>query len=195
MKKDKKHLKDWVKLLDTEEVKKNLIKVSLYLFSYELLRNSVVDKIRDFYIIGFDGTNDIISKDYNNKVANRKIDGKQNLFLSSLYWLNENGVISAEEIEEIKLIREFRNDVAHRTDRILADSELNFDLNQEKRIFELIKKIELWWIKEVEISTNPDFDNKEISYDGIVSGKEIFYTYIKSISDDLLEGNNEKNQK
>jgi hypothetical protein len=188
-----KHLKDWDKFLDTEGVKRNLIKVSLYLFSYELLKNSVVEHIRDLYTTGFDkDKGDIISKDYVDKVVNRKIEGKQNIFLSSLYWLKENGAISKDDIEEIIAIKKFRNDVAHRTDRILADSDLNFNEDQERRIFELIRKIELWWIKEVEIPTDSDLADKEILEDGIISGAELFYTYIKNITDDLLKNQQKK---
>jgi len=35
----------------------------------------------------------------------------------------------------------------------------------------LLRKIEVWWIKEVEIPTNPDFDGQEISENGIVPGR------------------------
>jgi hypothetical protein len=34
----------------------------------------------------------------------------------------------------------------------------------------LVDKIERWWIVNVEIATNPDFDGKEIDEDGIVPG-------------------------
>ena len=37
----------------------------------------------------------------------------------------------------------------------------------------LLRKIEVWWIKEVEIPTNPDFDDKEISEDEIVPGRSV----------------------
>ena len=34
----------------------------------------------------------------------------------------------------------------------------------------LVQKIEKWWIINVEIPTNPDFDGKDIDEDGIISG-------------------------
>ncbi len=34
----------------------------------------------------------------------------------------------------------------------------------------LLHKIEVWWIANVEIPTDPDFDGREIDEDGIVSG-------------------------
>jgi hypothetical protein len=182
-----KNIKDWEKFLDSEGVKNNLIRTSLYLFSYELLKNSIVDKIKDFYCIGFENNEDIYSKNYNKEVVNRLINGKQNIFLSSLYWLEEHGAITKDEINEISDIREFRNTVAHQIDRILADNDYNIDENKERRMFELMRKIEVWWIIEVEIPTNPDFDEKEIIYDEILPGKEIFYNYIQTITKELLK--------
>src|ERR1700722_11645653 len=95
---DKKSIDDVNKFLNTNEIKNNLIRISFYLFSYELLRNTVVDRIRDFYVTGFNGEADILSADYNIKVVNRKIEGKQSIFLSSLYWLEEREAITKEDI-------------------------------------------------------------------------------------------------
>lgn len=182
-----KHLKDWEKFLDIDGVKSNLVKSALYLVSYEMLKNSIVDKIKDFYCIGFMDGKDIISEDYNKKVVHRLINGKQHIFLSSLYWLEEHGAISKEEMAEIGQIREFRDTVAHNIDEIIADSEYNLDETRQKRIFELIRKIEIWWVREVDIPTEPDFDEREIKDDEIITGKEIFHTYIQNIIDDLLK--------
>lgn len=175
------------KLLNPEGIKSNLVRASLYLFSYELLRTAIVDKLKDFFLTGFDENGYTYSDDYKTRIVNRKIDGKQNIFLSSLYWLEEHNAITKDEIAEIIAIREHRNDVAHRIDKILCENDYNIDGSKEKRIFELIKKIELWWIVEVEIPTNPENKGREIIEEGIVSGTEILYTYIKTISDDLLK--------
>jgi hypothetical protein len=184
---EEKNLKDWEKFLDTDKVKSNLVRASLYLLSYEMLKNSIVDKIKDFYCTGFVDGKDIYSEDYNTKVVHRKIEGKQNIFLSSLHWLEEHGTISKEEMTEISAIREFRNTVAHEIDKFITDSDYNLDETKQKRIFELIRKIEVWWIQEVELPTEPDYDGKEINDDEIIAGKEIIYTYIKNITDDLLK--------
>ena len=179
-----KQLKDWDKFLDSDGIKSNLIRASLYLFSYELLKNTIVDKVKEFYWQGWKNGKDIIGENYKIKVLNREIDGKQNIFSSSLHWLEENGAISKDDIDEISAIREFRNTVAHQIDKIISDSEFSIDEEKERKIYEYIRKIEHWWIVEFEI----DFDNdKEIDTDGIISGKEIFYSYIKNIGDELIK--------
>jgi len=55
---------DWAKFFDPDGIKSNLIRCSLFLISYELLKNSIVDKIKDFYSIGFDETGLLYSEDY-----------------------------------------------------------------------------------------------------------------------------------
>lgn len=187
-----KNLKDWEKFLDADEMKSNLIRASLYLFSYELLKNTIVDKIKDFYMTGFDENGFIYSKEYKEKVANRKVDGKQNIFLSSLHWLEEIGAITKNDISEISSIREMRNTVAHQIDKILTDSEFNIDSYKEEKMFDYIDKIERWWIREVEIPTNPNYDGEEIPDEGILPGKIIFCKYVKSITEDLLKRNESK---
>lgn len=177
---------EWAKFFDKESLKENIVRSSLYLFSYELLRNSIVDKIKDLYIIGIDKGEFKYSDRYNETIVNRKVNGKQNIFLSSLEWLKENGCISSSEAEEITSIREHRNDIAHRIDKILFDIDYQIDETKEKRIFELIKKIEHWWIREIEIPTDETLCDKEISDDEIIAGKEIFYAHIKSVCDELI---------
>lgn len=49
-----KNFRDWMKFLDADEVRFQLISASLYLTAYDLLVNSVIEKIKDFYITGFD---------------------------------------------------------------------------------------------------------------------------------------------
>lgn len=115
------------------------------------------------------------------------IDGKQNIFKSSLFWLLENSAITFEEFQEILELKEHRNLIAHNIDKIITDSDFNIDVLKEKRIFELITKIELWWIREVEIPTNPDYINKNINDGDIISGKEVFFNYIKSITAGLIK--------
>lgn len=53
----------------------------------------------------------------------------------------------------------------------------DYDAHLEVRLFQnasdLLRKIEIWWIQNVEIPTNSDFDGKEIANEEISSGKEL----------------------
>jgi hypothetical protein len=48
-----------------------------------------------------------------------------------------------------------------------------------------VTKIDRWWIREVEIPTNPDFDGREVADDDIQSGNMLFLQMMVRI----VEGN------
>jgi len=43
---------------------------------------------------------------------------------------------------------------------------------------ELLIKVDRWWIREIEIPTNPDFDDQEIDEDEISSGNMLLLSLI-----------------
>ncbi|MEL6358184.1 MAG: hypothetical protein AAFQ37_14775 [Bacteroidota bacterium] len=53
----------WEKFLNPSVVRSNLITASLFLTAYELLQDSVVARIRDFFSVDFDENGGIASKD------------------------------------------------------------------------------------------------------------------------------------
>lgn len=42
----------WIKFLNPKELKKNLIKASVYIVFFEQLKSTIVDKVKSFYWIG-----------------------------------------------------------------------------------------------------------------------------------------------
>jgi len=51
----------------------------------------------------------------------------------------------------------------------------------------LLKKIEVWWVVNMEIPVNPDFDGKEIDREGIVPGPVLMLQIMLAV----LSGNEE----
>ena len=60
-------------------------------------------------------------------------------------------------------------------------------LNTEKllRLFQLLCKVDRWWITEVDIPTNPDFDGQNISPSEVGSGSMEFVSYLIKVVYDL----------
>ena len=82
--------------------------------------------------------------------------------------------INDEDIESFERIKSCRNDLAHRVLSMLGSEVAVPDFARSfHKMAALLRKIEVWWIKEFEIPTNPDFDGQEISDDGIVLGRSI----------------------
>ncbi len=191
---------DREKFFNTKEIKKNLIDVSLYFSFFEILNNTIVERIADFYNNEFRDGKSITSDKYKEEIINREFNGKSNIFLASCHWLIENNVISQDEFEIITQIKEHRNRIAHDLTKFLFDSEYEINKDLFNQIKTLTIKIVRWWITEVEIPTNPDFDGQEINADEIIPGQEILLDYIFNVAntdtDEVEHGNNNtKSQK
>jgi hypothetical protein len=78
--------------------------------------------------------------------------------------------LSDSDIALVDKIREHRNELAHELPKFLgtADAEINVQLLSE--IYDLVAKIDRWWIREVEMTINPDFDGREVADEDIISG-------------------------
>ncbi len=54
----------WEHFLDPEVFRPNLIFASIYITAFEILQNSIVERIKDFYTIGFNENGWIILHEY-----------------------------------------------------------------------------------------------------------------------------------
>lgn len=178
---------DIEKLLNPLNVKNNLIKSSLYLSAFELLKFSVENRLRDFLCSREEMNEDFefkTSQEYRDVIENRKISelgGNKNIYYSSCLWLKEMNAITHEEVLELQEIRKHRNKIAHQLPLLIVDSSHNIDSKLFDSMKKLLKKIEQWWIVEFEMEVNPQFyniDPKDINYDEIQSGNMILLDLI-----------------
>jgi hypothetical protein len=116
------------------------------------------------------------STQYKNEVTKVHKD----LLHASCLWLQRNGAITEDDLRKIESIRRHRNQVAHELPRLLIDGDINLNLGYFLQIRELLEKIELWWVTNVEIPTNQDFDGDGISGKDIHPGRVILMDYIVS---------------
>lgn len=165
-------------------IKKKLIEASLYLSYYELLKNTIIDKISEFF-------NDEIkkgilknSKSYKEQVLFREINGKQNIFLSSIEWLVENHVISIIDKEIIEKLTKVRDDIAHRLLNYLFDDNLTIEEIWFEQIKEINIKIERWWIVEFELAfiTDPNIIIEDEDINNVLHCRLFKFNYIYNIA-------------
>ena len=91
---------------------------------------------------------------------------------ASLDWLKEQGAIDDADLATFERVKRCRNTLAHELLSVLSSRGLPDDYGQcFADMVALLRKIEVWWIVNVEIPTNPDFDgSEEIDEDGIMPG-------------------------
>jgi len=176
----------WEHFLDPEILRPNLILASIYITAFEILQNSIIQQIQDFYTIGFNENGWLILPEYKEAILSKD---KSPLY-ASLDWLKENKAINDEDIEKFNRIKDYRNRLAHELSRMLMEG-LPFDIADKfNDMISLIVKIERWWIINVEIPTNPDFEGKydEIDECKIISGP----IFILKILIDVALGSDEE---
>jgi hypothetical protein len=156
----------WAKFLNPEVLCSNLITASVFLSAYEMLRASVIDRIRDFFSHEFRDGKWIASDDYTSKcLALDKCPLR-----ASLLWLKQMSVIDDADIARVDQIREHRNDLAHDLPKFLATADAEINVQLLVSVYELVTKIDRWWIREVDMAIDPDLDGREVADKDIMSG-------------------------
>ncbi|MBI2350775.1 MAG: hypothetical protein HYV00_04740 [Deltaproteobacteria bacterium] len=147
-----------------------LIAASLFIAGFESLKESIVGHIRDFFCQGFDEKGDIINPKYQAEVLSRN----RSPVYASLAWLKDISAIDDTDIAAFERVKVCRNHVAHRLLELVENEGMPPDFaDRFQEMAALLRKIEVWWIREVDIPTNPDFDGREIDEAVIIPGPVI----------------------
>ena len=173
-------LRSWEKLSNPRVLQHNLIVASLYLVAFELLQSAVLDRLSSFFATEVELTDSWRLKGKPNSRYSAEVlsfDPKYPLNASCL-WLVRNGVISEAERLQIDAIRQHRNEVAHELPVFVVEADKAIDLGRLEQIRALLLKIERWWILEVDVPTNPDFDGQNIVPDDVIPGPVMFLDFI-----------------
>lgn len=172
-------MQGWEKLLHPQTLRNNLVLASLYLAAYEILRSSVVERIQSFFTYGFAKGDDepVIDEQYDEvKQLHRST------LLASCLWLQQNGAISPNDVVQIDAIRQHRNRIAHELPKFLSDVDHKINLEHLTDIQRLLRKIETWWIRNVDLAINPEFDDVEVADEDIHPGSVLILNEIISIA-------------
>lgn len=156
----------WERFLDPEVVRPSLFLATMFITTFEILKDSIVDDVRDFYTDGFDEHGPTVGTEYQSKVLSKN---KSPLY-ASLQWLRENDAIDDDDLVTFEKLKITRNQLAHQLFAVVTGQVESAHQAQFAALVALLRKIGVWWVVNVEISTNPDFDGQEIDEAGIVPG-------------------------
>ena len=157
----------WEEFLDPDVVRPRLIAASVYIAAFEVLKDAIVGNIRDFFMTGFDESGDKINPEYLAEVLARN----RSPVHASLAWLKEHHAIDDHDVATFDRVKVCRNVLAHKLLSALVTDGLPPAFSQcFSDMVALVRKIEVWWITNVEIPTNPDFDGADVDSSEIVPG-------------------------
>lgn len=156
----------WEEFLNPAILRSKLISASIYLAAFQMLKDSIVDRLKSFYTFGFDENGDRVDPQYEHEVLGRN----RSTLYASLSWLAERGVIEQIDLDTFEKLKACRNDIAHNMPQLALPGSESAHLALFPDLITLLNKVETWWILNVEIPTNEDFDGAEIDGKGIVPG-------------------------
>lgn len=150
-------------ITDEDELKSSLSFAAFFIALYENFVDLTIDRVKSYYCNGFDTdengrTEYTYSPEYKKVIIDRtEENGKKSGELkATLLWLIEKGAIDQNDFDCFYKIRDQRNKIVHE----LMDCVLNgFNEDEGKNFLDLLniyKKIDRWWINEIEIPTSAD---------------------------------------
>lgn len=160
------HEERWERFLDPDVVRPSLFMATMFITTFEILKNSIVDRIHDFYSIGWSREGVTVSPTYKAEVLSRD----KSPVYASLSWLHENQVIDDNDLKIFDQLKSTRNLVAHQLFDVVTGQVVSNHTEQFQVLVELLRKIEVWWVVNVELATDPDYADTEIDEEGIVPG-------------------------
>ena len=160
----------WEEFLNPDVVRAKLISAGLFLVGYEMLLDSIKRHPLSFYAETWTNDGPEQSEKYRDEVLSLDPQGKMDAKRGSIAWLRKMEAISRDDEDAIRSVTDARNEIAHEMSAMIGGSKPPEFAEQFTTLMELVGKIEKWWIINVEIPTNPDFDDEDIDENGIVSG-------------------------
>lgn len=181
------------RIFNPERLRMNLLLTSLYLTAFEVLTNTIIQRTDDFFV---SITNDFphspkehqqlrarMTNEYKQEVGVKFSTPANHKLVPSCQWLQINGVLNAEDIDEIKEIRNHRNSLAHDLpELVLSDVDLVVNLEHFMRIRELVRKIQLFWIR---IDMTIEGITEDVSDEDISGGWSVLDLIISTVIDSL----------
>jgi hypothetical protein len=99
----------WERFLNPDALRTNLIVASLYITAFEMLKESIIERPREFFSEGYDKNGIIVGEKYNQEVLSLN---KSPLY-ASLFWFKDMNAIDNNDIKIFDKIRKCRNDITH----------------------------------------------------------------------------------
>lgn len=170
-----------MKFLNPQSLRENLITASIYLAAWETFKSGVIGHLEGFYMVGFDREGYKCGDDYESRVLARD----KSRLRASLLWFQESGVVDDQDLALVKRANDHRNKIAHELPAFVAKAGHDVDIGLLGELCTLLSKIDRWWIRNIEVPTNPDFDDQDVDAipdSEIHSGIMLFLTMMFNVA-------------
>ncbi len=167
------------KFLNRELLKANLSFAALFLTAFELLKLSVIGAVENVLAWFPEDAKQI--ERYEAELGIRFDQRDERGLLPSANWLFRIDVLTQDEIEVIKAIRNHRNEIAHELPRLLWEEGADIRVDLIKQARHLTMKIDVWSARNdvlFDLGGNEEIDLSEVPDEEILSGRLVILDYI-----------------
>ncbi|WP_305857759.1 hypothetical protein [Balneatrix alpica] len=171
-------METWEKLTNPEVLRENLISASVYISAYEMCREFIVSKPKDFFTDNWSMADEKISEEYFDDVM---IFDKSPL-RASLLWFKDQSAIDDQDIEKIDQARKHRNDIAHNMPMFISDPNHEVNGLIFSALLEVTHKIGVFWIVNYELGISSECDSQEIDEGSIKIGTVMLINMLRQIA-------------
>lgn len=98
------------------------------------------------------------------------LDLNKSPLYASLQWLKNSEAIDESDIKIFDDLKKHRNLLVHELPELIFSGKLISSIDQFRKAIELLRKIETWWLINVEIPINPGFDGADVNPDEVLAG-------------------------
>ncbi|MDU6743874.1 hypothetical protein [Peptoniphilus harei] len=167
-------------VLDEKRLKFNIHFASLYILYYECLKDSLIELPKSFFCnhTEFKDGNIIVHESEEYKENVRNLD--YHIENASFKWFIIVGAVSEADYFSFEKLRKFRNKIVHELLFCLSNGFNKYEVKYLVELIEIYRKIEKWWINEVEIPTSGDIHGPYDS-ENVISGQGLILEIIQDI--------------
>ena len=155
--------------LAPENTRRNLICAGLFLAGWELLRAEVVENVKDTYLEKHKGKAPCTSPQYATEVLAKHRDSP---LLASVAWLVENGAVTSQQAEQVRVLKAHRNEIAHELPSIIVTPGRGVSVEHLHVMLQVLDALRLFWGR-MTVAADPRFDGVEVRDEEIESGSVI----------------------
>lgn len=202
---------DGAKLFTPEILRTNLLLSSLYLTSFEILKIAIIEGVKDYFInqtpILDDDKRELLRSldptlverfresykkevnEYEKEIGISVDDRDKSGLIPSSKWLQRQDALSEEDVDEIRVIRDHRNEIAHELPTLLIGEGFDIQLEHFQRIRMMVHKIDVFWARNdilFDANTLDEVDMQDVSDLEIFSSRDAMLTLITNTVIDYL---------
>ena len=128
-----------------------------YLKAYELFEEAITEEVKHFSVVEQSDETHALESSY----AGEVLSLESGMFMASCRWLQSRAVITAEDIQTILALKEFRTILAQQEQTLFGDDQLTTTVGHVVQMQAILLKVERWVRRSLASAIHPVFAEQD----------------------------------